>query len=566
MMGPGARRAIAAVGLMVLCLAAFVVNLGACGIFDLDEGLYSSVAREMRLTGDYVTPRVNGQPFFEKPPLVYWASAACFSVFGRSEMAARLPSAFAAMAVTLLVLLLGTAWFGRRSGYLAAAFYAASPLVFGTSRLMTMDAQLTLWLACAVVCFFHATRLDAAHPDRWAIGFWAACALGTLTKGVVALVLPLAIGFIYLLLLRRKGHGGFRQGIARLRPALGFAVFLAIALPWHVAAWRASGEAFVREYLIRQHVGRFLGGDTAHLAPPWFFVPVLLIGAFPGSLFLVQGLATRVDRGSVTGESSARLLLKVWFWVLFAFFSVSGSKLVSYILPLFPAAALLSGDWCARAVRDVRMRRGFVVALACGLCLTGFLLTVLLLRDPLIAAIQARSTRPVRIDAATRALLEIGCWLYGSLAAGCAVALALAATGRRGLASAALLVGAGMFVIIGAVRLPPVLDRAYLSPLHALVKSAGERAAAGAPLMLCVGPPSRPSAVFYLPDRVLLRGPSRGLRVPADSGAEPAAAFLLEHPGGLVLTDGHVADDLAVSGCAVVTERRGPFAVVTGRR
>src|SRR5439155_1159727 len=140
--------------LAALCGLCFFWRLGSYGLFDLDEGLYVAAAREMRLTGDLVTPRVNGEPFFEKPPLVYWSAALMFRLFGVSELTARLPAALATTGLVFLVYVFGRRFFGRPSGLLAAAFFALSPLVLGAARELTTDAMLDLWIACALFAYF----------------------------------------------------------------------------------------------------------------------------------------------------------------------------------------------------------------------------------------------------------------------------------------------------------------------------------------------------------------------------------------------------------------------------
>src|SRR5579871_6161919 len=196
--------------LILICGLAFFWRLGGNGLFDLDEALYTESAREMRLSGDFVTPRVNGEPFFEKPPFVYWEAALLFRLFGTNEFVARLPSALASTLLVAILFAFGTRCFGRRAGILAACSFALSPLVLGTARQLTTDATLDLWIVCALISLFLAdiaanregdrsqnsvvSRTSKAFPPAtgyWLLtstatlrvaAFWVACALGVLTK------------------------------------------------------------------------------------------------------------------------------------------------------------------------------------------------------------------------------------------------------------------------------------------------------------------------------------------------------------------------------------------------
>ena len=147
------------VALVVICFIAFFAQLGAYGLFDLDEALYVNCAREMNLNHDFVVPTVNGQPFFEKPPLIYWEAAISMRVFGKSELAARLPSVVATILLIGLVYLFGRRFLSARSGFIAACLLAVCPMIFGSARQLTTDATLNICIFSALACFCAFYRL-----------------------------------------------------------------------------------------------------------------------------------------------------------------------------------------------------------------------------------------------------------------------------------------------------------------------------------------------------------------------------------------------------------------------
>lgn len=477
------------VAVLAACFAAFFVNLGGAGIFDLDEGLYSAAAREMLLRGDFVVPKVNNTPFFEKPPLAYWAGAASLALCGKNELAVRLPSALASSLTALLVLWLGTRLFGRKAGLYASLAYALSPLVLGEARQLTTDALLALWTTLALA----ALLLSMEGGGRAWVLFGAVCGLGILTKGIVALVLPvLALGVFRALY--RPAPWPFGNP-ARLAGAVLLA--LLVALPWHLAAWQQGGEPFIQEYLVKQHIGRFRGGDTAHAAPFWFFVPGYLAGFFPWSFFSV-GALLRLRRIAAGPDESgapedARRLLRVWFWTVFLFFSASGSKLVSYILPLYPAAALLVGDRLSHPGRRA-LSRPALAAAAVG----GLLFGAVLFAGPIAQA--------TRANAETMATVRT---LQGPLAAclalafaGCAAACVQAWRDRK----LARPLAGGMlgFCLTAAVWLVPSIDRTFLRDFREAMRAANAAAAReGSSIVVAPTGMRRPSALFYVDDALL---------------------------------------------------------------
>jgi 4-amino-4-deoxy-L-arabinose transferase-like glycosyltransferase len=307
--------------LVVLALAWFG-TLGIRPLYKADESRYGEISREMVASGDWVTPRLNGFRYFEKPPLQYWTTAAFFSVLGKQDWVARLWTALTGFAGILLVLYAGNRIWGRPAGSYAAAVLAGSPLYVLLGQVNTLDMGVSVFLAAALVAFLLGRML-------W---FWVACALAVLSKGLIGIVLPGAAIFVFMLLKREWSL------MRRVRPVAGPAIFLALTAPWFVAVSMANPE-FLHFFFIQEHFQRFTTEMHQRVEPFWFFVPILLAGLGPWLLPFLRSLQPRDD---------ATLFLVVWTAVVFLFFSASGSKLPPYILPVFPAASLLVGRWLAR--------------------------------------------------------------------------------------------------------------------------------------------------------------------------------------------------------------------------
>lgn len=543
--------------LFAVCLAAFFWKLGAPGIFDLDEGLYVAAAREMLLRGDFVTPTVRGEPFFEKPPLAYWCSAASMALFGRSEWAARLPAAFAASLLVWIAAVFGRRLYGDRAGLFAGLILALTPLELGAARMLTTDALLCLSIGLSHYAAWRAMEATGRGALGWPMLFWVSIGAGLLAKGLPALVFPIMTTCTYVLWTYwGRWHEALRR-LLRLRPALGILLCLGVAAPWHYLAYKANGEAFWAEYVVRQHLQRFRGGDTSHLAPFWFYVPVFLLGFFPWSVFLPGALRRHATRKS---EGAPHRFLLLWAGIVFTAFSASGSKLVSYILPMMAPTAIFLGGWLAQRETEETggrsLARPLLVVFASALVLSLFLLFL----PQILEAASARAGRRLDAETIPDGALSAGRWMLACLCAGSAGAVWMAWNGRRSASVGILVAAMTAFTLLAAVRLAPALDAAYMRPLHDLAREAGREVARQGRILINVGPPRRPSVLFYLPDRLFVPGGQGDLAESADE--EAANAFLHANPSGVVLTTAARGRALRVKDTRIRVEERSSWALV----
>ena len=315
-------------------------NLGSRDLLHPDEGRYAEIAREMAVTGDFVTPRLNGLKYFEKPPLQYWITAAAFRAFGVHEWTARLWPAVAGLLAVATVGIAGCALAGPALGTFAAIALAGTVWHAGMAQILSLDAGLAFFLALAFAALAVAQQPGRGADSRrtWMWIGWIALAGATLSKGPVGVALPVGAVVIYSALTR--DYAIWR----RLHLISGGAIFLAFTLPWFVAVSRANPE-FLSFFFVHEQVERFLTEEHRRVGAWWYFIPFALAGSLPWLASLVHG-APRTWRDGATprGDFSWRRLALVWAAFVLLFFSASGSKLPSYILPMFAPLALVAAD------------------------------------------------------------------------------------------------------------------------------------------------------------------------------------------------------------------------------
>ncbi|WP_114689424.1 ArnT family glycosyltransferase [Polynucleobacter necessarius] len=301
-----------------------------------DEGRYAEIAREMLVTGDWITPRYNGYKYFEKPPLQAWATAGAFQVFGIGDWQARLWTALTGFLTILLVGFTGARIYNARAGWLAAVVLASSPMWVISGHFNSLDMGLSAFLVAALCSLLTAQTSHNKNSCRnWMWACWVFMALATLSKGVIGAAIPAMVCIAYSLsTLDWKIW-------TRLRLFSGSILFLAITAPWFVLVAQRDPQ-FLEFFFIHEHLQRFTQDAHSRTGPIYYFVPLLLIGLLPWILQVPGSIAQAWSERR--REFSAGWLLACWFGVIFAFFSVSRSKLPGYIIPVFPALALLIGN------------------------------------------------------------------------------------------------------------------------------------------------------------------------------------------------------------------------------
>ena len=362
--------------LTLLCVLLFGAGLGRSTLNNPDEARYAEIPREMLATGDFVTPRLNGVKYFEKPPLVYWLVAGSLQVFGPGETAARaVPAIFGTLGVLLLY---GTVrrLHGRDAARWAAFVLASSVLYLAHARILLVDMVVSVLISTVLCCFLLAVSEPAGPRRRWLLyGLYASAALATLAKGLIGFLLPGAVMFFWLLL--------FHQW-RRLRPLYlptGLLIFAIIAVPWHLLVAQRNLE-WTWFYFVHEHWLRFTTTTHGRYEPWWFFLPIVIFGVFPWTGFLFHGVRQAVAGGwRLRTTHAANWFPLLWAGLILLFFSASKSKLIPYVLPVFPPLAWLMG----RAIAELRTKadpfswRGplRVSAILAALLGTGLLVVVL---------------------------------------------------------------------------------------------------------------------------------------------------------------------------------------------
>lgn len=340
-------------GLWLMLLALVIIwfgNLEYRKLVKPDEGRYAEIPREMVVSGDWTTPRLNELKYFEKPPLQYWATATAYTVFGEHQWTSRLWAALTGFAGVLLAWFAGTRLFGRQAGIYAALLLGSSMLYSMMAHINTLDMGVTFFITLGIFSLLIAQK--EVHPVRrrnWMWLAWAGLALAVLSKGLMGLILPGAALFLYSV---------FNRDIIiwkRMHWFTGLVVFLLIAAPWFVLVIKANPEFFDR-FFIYEHYTRFTSKVHGRYQPWYYFVPVLALGMLPWLLVMFDALLrTWKNTTQQAREFSPERFLLVWAVFIYFFFSISGSKLPSYLLPMFPALALLMG----KQIAEMESRRLF---------------------------------------------------------------------------------------------------------------------------------------------------------------------------------------------------------------
>jgi 4-amino-4-deoxy-L-arabinose transferase-like glycosyltransferase len=344
---------IAIVATLYVC---YFSQLGVLGFVGPDEPRYAWIARAMAETGDWVTPRLYGQPWFEKPVLYYWSAALSFKLFGVSEAAARLPSALSASFATLALAWLALRIYGAATARWLLLLLPSSVGMIGFSHAAATDMPFSGMLTIAMVCA--AAALELTHHEHTAIpprtkysalllfGFFLG--LAVLAKGPAAIILCGGALLFWAIFTKR-----WRDALRLLHPAAVVA-FCATALPWYILCARRNAD-FFRVFIIEHNFKRYLTPEFQHVQPFWFYLPVLLAAFLPWTATLLWSASVGAKHWFQTRRiPDASILLICWAGFCILFFSTSHSKLPGYILPAFPPVGLLIARSCVSLAPDRR--------------------------------------------------------------------------------------------------------------------------------------------------------------------------------------------------------------------
>jgi 4-amino-4-deoxy-L-arabinose transferase-like glycosyltransferase len=319
-------------------------NIGNYSLKEPDEGRYAEIPREMIELHDYVVPHLNYVRYFEKPPLFYWIVAFSYKAFGISEWSFRFPNALSALLCVIILYLFVRRWFNEEVAFISSIVLMSSFGFFSMARIVTLDMFFTLWLFLSLLLFYGYYREKILFL---LYSFYASLALATLVKGPVAVLL---VGITILIFLFTEKKISF---LKEFKWITGILIYGVITIPWLLAI-SLKEKDFFYFFFIDQHLLRFLTSKHKRTGSMFYFFPVLFGGMFPWSIFIPRSIV------SLWRKNELRLLI-IWTLVVFAFFSISKSKLPPYILPVFPPLSIIIGYMFHKKWEDVIERKREVI-------------------------------------------------------------------------------------------------------------------------------------------------------------------------------------------------------------
>ncbi len=323
--------------MLVLTILTIFINLGDIPLLDPDEPVYGETPKEMIMFNDYISPRIYGEFWYDKPPMYYWLVAGAYKLLGINEFATRVPSALLAVICVSVVYYMTAKLFDQRTGIISGVVLATSLEFFYLAKAAVTDMTLTLFLTVSLFCFFR----------RKYYMFYLFSGLATLTKGPIGLF-PGIIVIIWLAVTHRFAE------IRRMKLIQGIMVWLLVVMPWYGAMYAIHGMDFINGFIGINNILRFATPEHVETAGWYFFIPVLLLGFFPWSSLLIPAITAAVKARTTANHGILSFLL-VWAAFIFLFFSISSTKLVTYILPMFPALAVIVGWYISSCWEDWRL-------------------------------------------------------------------------------------------------------------------------------------------------------------------------------------------------------------------
>ncbi|NQU74657.1 MAG: glycosyltransferase family 39 protein [Candidatus Omnitrophica bacterium] len=321
--------------LILFSASLFSIGLGRMALTDPDESFYAETGREMLERGEWLTPYIFGKPQFEKPPFYYWLVMLGFKAFGINEFASRIGSAVFGIIGVIGIYLLGKLLVSRKTGFFSGIVLATSLMYIILSRACVTDMVLSVFILYAFLFFFYG-YLKEYGKTKWYLLSAASLGLAVLTKGPVGVFLPVVIIGIYLIFTKEL------KKIKEIPFLRGTLIFLAVCLPWYVLMYRVHGKDFIDVFFGFHNMTRFLHPEHALGDTFYYYGPILIATFFPWILILPLGI-WQARRETDEKIKKTNLFLLIWFLVIFVFFSLSRTKLPTYIFPIYPALALLVG-------------------------------------------------------------------------------------------------------------------------------------------------------------------------------------------------------------------------------
>jgi 4-amino-4-deoxy-L-arabinose transferase-like glycosyltransferase len=320
----------------------FFPLLGFRALWDPGEGRYAAISLEMIKSGNFLTPTLNYLRYFEKPPLAYWLNSFGMHIFGINEFGARFFTGLSGFLTVLTTYFFAKHTFNRKTAFLSAGILLSSAGFFAYSQILELDMMLTLFVSAGMFFLFLGFEKKKNPVLFTHLGYFS-LGLGCLIKGPVAVVLPAVIFPAYLIL-----TGQLRR-IWKLYPISGCLLFLVVSAPWFIAV-SLKEPGFAHFFFIHEHLERFTSTTHSRKGSVFYFIPVVAVGIFPWIVTLLHGAKNVWDKTINKEKESARplIFLALSFIVFFGFFSVSGSKRPPYLLPVFPALAVIIGCYWDR--------------------------------------------------------------------------------------------------------------------------------------------------------------------------------------------------------------------------
>jgi 4-amino-4-deoxy-L-arabinose transferase-like glycosyltransferase len=512
-----------------IAIAVFFANLGATRLWDQDEAFFARAAVEMHQRGDWVVPYFNGEVFAHKPPFMFWMMRFGFELFGVTEFAARFWSAVFATGTALLTYQIGRRLFNANVGLWAGIAMSTTTMFGVVGRAATPDSFLVFFCTLSLYVFARkenwqpnaGSEQTPSPPLSWqsCVTIYAVMALAVLVKGPIGILLPGCTIGLYLLVRHSAGRTGasekwsdraatflfqfsptrLAQSFWQMRPFTAVAAVLLVAGPWYaMVGWRTGGS-FLSQFFGEQNFGRFVNAMDNHSGGIWYYLPAILVGFFPWSIFTIPTVLNLVQQMRPDSVSSrGAKFLACWTFVWIGFFSIASTKLPNYVLPAYPALALATGCLLSRWQRTVAMKKLWPRLSFASLAAVGLTIAI---AAPVLAYAKSNGQPLVEklgvSPELTRDFAQLG-WLGAVLAVGGIACLAFIELNRTTAALRCFTVTAPVFCLFLFAVLAVQFDRHQPSPT---IAKAIQQNAVGSPQVAQFGY-FRPSLVYYSDTRV----------------------------------------------------------------